>query len=350
MVTRKDVAELAGVSVTIVSRVMNNKGYVAAEKREAVKKAAEQLGYRMSDNSTSVTNKSNRSLMFFSKDLGNLFNTELFRGILAGASARGFSVTLSGTPLSNMTMLQNMEVDGLIFANDDLAREYHAQWASKLHIPAVSACFGTQIKNPTGIPFVDVDYNHGMDLLIQHLRNLGHQKIALASPYQFYGEQPRHISYILTMQPVLGADLTKYAFCNHYIYQQSNEWINEEFYRNEGFRAAEEFYERRSDATAIICFNDDFAMGVIRRFHELGIRVPEDVSVAGFDGIDVGQFYIPRLTTINANPQNFGEELSRVLIDMIEGIRVRNRMELPMHLIEGESCAPPRKEKFFDAG
>ena len=84
MVTRKDVAELAGVSVTIVSRVMNNKGYVAAEKREAVKKAAEQLGYRMSDNSTSVTNKSNRSLMFFSKDWGIYSTPNCFAAFLPG--------------------------------------------------------------------------------------------------------------------------------------------------------------------------------------------------------------------------------------------------------------------------
>ena len=340
MVTRKDVAKLAGVSVTIVSRVMNNNGYVAAEKREAVKRAAEQLGYR---NSVSLpAEKKTHSLLFYSKDLGNQFNIELYRGLLSGAAHRGYTVALSGNLLTNITAIHPDIADGLIFANDDLAHRYHDTIMPQVQIPAVAACFGSTYKNPNGIPFVDADYMRGVELLIQHLRVLGHTKIGLASPYVFFGDQPRHIGYVLAMQPVLGQELTRYAFCNRYEFSDAGNILSEEFYRLEGIRAADEFVERKSDATAIICFNDDFAIGMIRRLYELGIRVPEDLSVAAFDGTEFGQTYIPRLTTIQSNPARIGEELARILLDMIDGIRVRNRTELPINLIVGESTAPPK--------
>ena len=95
--------------------------------------------------------------------------------------------------------------------------------------------------------------------------------------------------------------------------------------------------ERKLDATAVICFNDEFAIGMIRGFQELGVKVPEQVSVMGIDGTGTRKYLSPTLTTINMFPQKQGQECANILIDMIEKTNKRYMVHIKPKLQLGES-------------
>lgn len=331
MVTRKDVAERAGVSVTIVSRTLNESGYVAKDKKAAVLKAAKELGYRPSPIALSLKSQRTRQILFISKDLENNFNMELYGGMMEYARRHDYMMLFSGA--LEFEKLSTLMIDGVIFANEAAAEQYVLKNIWGLKLPVVSAGFGSPLNNAKNVPYIDCDTYQGIEMMIEYLRAKGHEKIALASPYELYCGQPRHTAYVSQMRPVLGNRLEEYFFSA----ESKNDVYELEEYRQEGERAAKIFMERKSDATAIMCFNDDFAIGLCDYFHRHGVRVPEDVSVTGVDGLKIGRYFRPRLTTIAMEPAKQGAECVRVLLELIEGRKVKMRTTLPIYLQEGES-------------
>ena len=115
--------------------------------------------------------------------------------------------------------------------------------------------------------------------------------------------------------------------------------VNEDFF-GKGRLAARIFAERKMDATAVVGFNDEFSLGLICGFQEMGLRVPEDISVMGIDGNDARKYVSPLLTTVSLFPQEQGAMCVRVLLDLIEGKKVRYVTHTGFRLLEGESVLP----------
>lgn len=111
----------------------------------------------------------------------------------------------------------------------------------------------------------------------------------------------------------------------------------EEDFFGKGKLAAQIFMERKLDATAVICFNDEFAIGMIRGFQELDVKVPDQISVMGIDGTGTRKYLSPTLTTINMFPQKQGQECANILIDMIEKTNKRYMVHIKPKLQLGES-------------
>jgi DNA-binding LacI/PurR family transcriptional regulator len=112
--------------------------------------------------------------------------------------------------------------------------------------------------------------------------------------------------------------------------------IQEDFY-GKGRLAAHIFMEKNLDATAILGFNDDFSLGLIKGFQELGVRVPEDISVLGFDGINNRKYVTPMLTTMGLFPEKQGAKCVEVLLDIIEGKKYKHINHTGFKLLEGGS-------------
>ncbi len=337
MVTREDVAKKAGVSVSAVSRTMNKSGYVAKEKQEAIYQAVKELGYRPNPIIATMKQNKTNQICFFGKDLTNPFIIELYNSMVARAKELEYTVFLNST--MDINKIKTMLIDGLILPNDSVAFELQELIGTQFYIPMISASYGLNIIRTKNIPFVDVDTNHAVDLLFDYLRKRGHKKIALATPVfdkEHIINHPRHVAYCNHMKPVFGNKIADYIFDCKEIAVSKRSFAEEKFF-DVGLVCAEKYVAAQCDATAIMCFNDDFALGMMKRLQELGVRIPEDVSIVGCDGIGARKYVSPLLTTVSLHSKEQGAACVDVLIDRIEGRHTKPILSILATIVEGNS-------------
>jgi len=337
-VTRKDVAKMAGVSVTAVSRVMNNSGYVVKEKRDAILKAAEKVGYRHSPDALAIQQRTTRQLLFYNKDLSNAFSIELYRGMINHASKHDYMVLLSGT--WDAEKISKMLIDGVILARESAIENYVNTIGKNFLPPTVCASYGRSQKRERRVPLVEADTYKATEIIIDYLFEKGHTKIAFATPYM--GENPREAAYRCKLFPILKKSIEDYIFVD-FTNMATFNFQEEDFFKY-GEQLAVRIYESNIKATAVCCFNDNIAIGMIQQFNRLGINVPNDISVTGIDGIKIGGYVYPKLTTVTISPFEQGSECVKILLKMLSGEKVNGRTSMPINIIEGESV------KFLSGG
>lgn len=164
MATRKEVAELAQVSVSIVSRVMNQSGYVAESKRQAVLQAAKALNYNPDPLAVSLKTRKTRQLLYYYPDILNCFNMDLYNGMVSCASQYGYMVVISG--ILDFEQINGLMTDGVILPNEYYAKKHFVEC---LTVPAVSAGFGGRCD--VDIPLIEVDTGKAVAMLIEYLRS-----------------------------------------------------------------------------------------------------------------------------------------------------------------------------------
>lgn len=324
MVTRKDVAERAGVSVTAVSRVVNNSGYVARDKREAILQAVRELGYQPKSITIASRWTDTRQILFLNKNFGNSTTIDMYRGMTDYAWKYGYMVSLCGT--WEIENIKSMSVGGVILSDEGSTEAFDVTFHGLLPLPTVSASFGIARSQPRHIPFVEMDTYEAMEMLLEYLFARGHRRIAFASPHPVEEINSRGIAYYNNMRPIL-QDMIK-----NYLLVEDNHpriGISEEAdFAQIGKSLAGKFVERKLDATAIACFNDDIALGMIFRFQEMGIRVPEDISVMSIGGLEKSRSIYPGLSAVLLSPYNQGRECARVLLHVIHHKSVHRRTRL----------------------
>lgn len=339
MVTREDVAKKAGVSVSAVSRTLNEHGYVAEEKKRAIIEAARELGYRTT--SVVTKNRQSKQLCFLNIDIFNPFYIQLFNSMSKKARERNYTLYLLHSFDENMA--QEMVMDGMITDSESSALEVQKIAGEDFPLPIVSASYGLPIINTKKIRYVDVDSYQAMEIGIEYLQRHGHKKIAYATPYEYGFDagtvQSRNTAFEGIMKPVLGDKFREYFLDpQNAVREQLNLATSEsEMFYRDGMRSADEFVRRKCDATAIICFNDQYALGLMHRLIQLDYKIPEDVSVVGIDGIDDRKFTKPLLTTVGMNIELLGTTCINHLIDMVEGKKVRYFTSIRPKLIRGDS-------------
>ncbi|MCL2127104.1 MAG: LacI family transcriptional regulator [Treponema sp.] len=332
MPTRKEVADLAGVSEVTVSRALSQNGYVSPEKKNLVNKAAEQLGYQ--PNPIAVSFKKNKTkqilLLLPEQDFENSFFVTLYKGAVRYAEKAGYLLAVS-TDMMFSKITKKM-FDGVILANSSFAPD---ELRKHLRVPAAVLNFGEEIYYPW-LENVIVDTGLAMELVIKHLNALGHRRIAFAMPrhtlmrgtfsqrYQHYSDLLRGVFTESIDEYVFGIDLGASGgkLANYYHY---------------GRIAAEQIYEKKPDITAVACFNDEVALGLMGRLQSLGIKVPEDLSVAGIDNILQSAYGVPPLTTVNLPAVEQGEESVRRLICRIEGKDIPEKAAFNIAIVPRES-------------
>ncbi len=348
MATRKDIANRAGVSVSVVSRALNNSGYVDRDKKEKILKIAEELGYYPHPVAMSLQKRRTKQILFYCKDLQNSFNIEMYQGMMETAKERGYMVVFNGS--LDFESIKETMIDGIIMPNENAAQWYLESSGKNYFLPVVTASYGNPVCFSKAAPRVEIDMYKATKIAIQYLRDNGHEKIALGTPYEFNSANARMYGYLEELRPLLKENIKRYVLGIHkkdmgederllrFIEERTgNNFTVEESFYGKGEVAAQLFLERKLDATAILCFNDVFAFGVCNQFKRMGVRVPEDVSVMGFDGTFARRYTSPLMTTVDLSAKKQGGKCTEVLLDMLEGKKVKRVIHLPVKIMPGES-------------
>lgn len=331
MTNIKKVSELAGVSTATVSRTLKSPDQVSEATREKVLQAVKQAGYRPNWLASSVKSGRSNTIVVLVPNLVNPFFMRIIGGIEQAAQENGFSVLLGdtqGDPAREheyASMVLTNRADGLIQldhsfpfspADADLAAE----------IPMVSVC--ERIAGDKKFPVIQLDNYAASRALAHHVLSYGHQKLAAIvgqTSSQIYHERLAGIRSVLEEEGIPFAD---------------SQITGGAYTIEAGISGVEYLLAQPERPTAIFCFNDDIAIGAIHALKKAGLKVPQDISVVGFDNIKVSAFIDPPLTTIDQPAYDMGRRAVEVLVSQIRHEPLlRNKEVLPYQLIERDSVA-----------
>lgn len=320
--TIREVARHAGVSVATVSRALNGSERVKARTRERVLRAARQLRYVPNGSARSLTTSETRTLGVLLPDLYGEFFSELLRGIDQTARRSRYHTLVSSShndvgELEAALRAMSGRVDGLIVMTPALEADLlEANLPGSLPVvlvncPVEGSTFST----------VATDNYGGAFAMAGHLRAHGHERVALIrGPEGNHDALERLRGYRDAMG---GAGLIEEPG---------------DFTERSGYEAAQRLLARSPRPTAVFASNDSMAIGALRALHEAGLRVPEDVAVAGFDDIPVARYVSPPLSSVHVAINEMGRRaIDLLLVCVAEPGRAPESLTLPTRLVLRES-------------
>lgn len=329
--TIRDVADRAGVSKSLVSLVLRGSDQVRPEKREAVLRAVRELGYRPNAAARSLSEQRTRTVGVLLNDLRNPWFVDMLDGLNSLLHAGGLHMLLADARLNRRTgqdpasPLLDLRVDGLVVVGT--LPEPAALGVVAERIPVVVA--GAREPESAGVDMVAGDDEQGARLVTEHLIGLGHRRIAHIAGYGAVAELRRR-SFEATMRA--------HGLADEAVVETSD--MTEEG----GFRTAVRLLgrpERRP--TALFAVNDITAIGALSAAEELGLRVPIDLSLVGYDNTSIARLRHVWLTTVDNASHEVGRRAARCLLDRFEGAGGAGRVHLtaPMLEVRG-TTGPPR--------
>ncbi|MCS7239938.1 MAG: LacI family transcriptional regulator [Candidatus Bipolaricaulota bacterium] len=336
VVTLEDVARLAGVSRSTVSRVINGQPHVRAETKARVLAAVERLGYRPHPIARSLATRRTKVVsMLIPESLTKLFSDQFFAILLQGAvhacNTRGYQMVLAlfDDPRRQeelyRQLLQNGYVEGAVVASaapDDPV----IQALREDGIPVVA------VGKQPGLPYVDVNNYGGARMATEHLLSLGYRRIAtITGPLSHLHVQDRLAGY-------------RDALKAHGIPYEEELVVEGGFTEVGAMAAVAKLLPLRPEA--IFVQSDTMAAGVMRALRSHGLRVPEDVAVVGFDDIPLASLLDPPLTTVRQPIRLLGFMAVELLVDLLDGHNPgpRENTVLPVELVVRSSCGITRKQ------
>ena len=324
----KEVAEHAGVAVGTVSRVLNNHPSVTAEVRARVKAVIEELGYRPDPFARSMRSKISRLIGIVIPDLTNPFFAELVQCAERAATELDHNVILmtsfddGAQEADRIAQLASRKVDGIILVPSNGA---HSVQAPKgLPLIAVDRILPEY-------PGVAADHRRGARMAVEYLVGLGHRRIAcIAGPDELSPAFERLQGYLDVIEALGDRQAAPLVVHGAFDYESGHTAGGRLLAKPQGKRP-----------TAIFASSDQQAIGCLRAANDLGISVPADLSIVGFDGIPLSNLTTPRLTTV-MQPMT---EIARAAISALLGQRKMPKADHPIlldcELVERESAAPP---------
>jgi LacI family transcriptional regulator len=327
LVTIRDVARLAGVSVATVSRVINQKEIVNPETAEQVLRAIEQLQYEPNAVARGLAGKKMGIIALILPDILNPFFPALARGVEDVAHRKGLTVILGNSDdlglkeSSYIKVLKKKYVDGFIFASNTI-REEDVIALRKEGIPIVLLDRGL---DTTACPVIRSNNRLGAKLAVNHLLEQGCRKIAhIYGPQEFITARERLLGYEEVVSELEGFSPSL--------------MVPGHFDIDSGRKGVEQLLARHPDIDGIFAGNDLMAVGALKALHERKILVPQQVKVCGFDGISLTEITEPELTTVAQPIYEMGGLATRILLDEIEsGISENAIIELDVTLVNRKS-------------
>lgn len=307
-VTISDVAKEAGVSTMTVSRVLNGKGELRANTRERVIHAIKKLNYRPSAVARSLATQRTRTIGLMVPDITNPFFPEIVRGAEDAAWHAGYTIVLSNTvedlerEAANIERLEDNRVDGVILCSARLP-DHHLLPLLKRHssVVLVNRAAPSEV-----IGTVQVDDAYGAMRAVHHLLASGHTSIGLlVGPKHSCSAQKRWQGYTDMLEATGLVDPGLIERCSP---DEAG-----------GITAAKGLLRRRPEVSALLCYNDLVAIGVLQACAELGLAVPDDLAIVGCDDIRLASLVRPALTTLRVDKRQLGERAVTMLIDLLEG-------------------------------
>jgi DNA-binding LacI/PurR family transcriptional regulator len=304
----EDVAKRARVSSATVSRVLNNLDVVKSSTRARVMKAVAELNYHPNLHARTLAGGQSRTLGIVVSNMENPFFFDVFQSLESDAHAHGYEVVAANTGyeperlVSSIRLMMGRRVAGLAVIVSEMDAALKTELAEG-DMPVVFYDVGAPGKKSTNIR---VQYRKGIEKIVQYLHNLGHTRMA------FVGHHAK-------LAPL---DERKKAFLETVARYSPHLEITSEADADGpegGRKAARQLLASGFTPSAIICVNDFTAIGVLRELRDQGLRVPQDVSVTGFDNIKLSEFCFPALTTVHIPRERIGHSVFESLVPNADG-------------------------------
>ena len=327
---------MAGVSVTTVSRVLNNRPDVNIATREKVEQIIRDCHFVGNTNARGLK-QGNEVIGVVIRGRSNPFLSSLAESILERADnvpdsfvteyiderADEFSTALR--------MTRQNHVKGLIFVGSLIDERVGA--IRGLDVPMVFTTVNAESACLPHASSVSIDDRHMGRLVAEELLNCGHRSIAVFGSNPVAGD-----SLAMRFQGFCDAFTDRGLSYDRTLYRETR------FSFEAGYNAARAFFAERPDATALFAMSDTVAVGAIRALRDLGKSVPEDISVIGFDGVDIGRFTLPRLTTVEQPVEEIARRSVNLLLDMMEKEAAPRHILVEASFRRRESVAPCARE------
>lgn len=298
----EQVAKRAKVSTATVSRVLNNASVVKSSTRARVMKAIEELKYHPNLHARTLAGGKSRTIGVIVSNLDNPFFFDIYKTIETDAHARGYEVVMANTDykseqlVSSIRLMIGRRVAGLAAIVSEMDPALIEELAES-RIPVVFYDVGTPKRNITNIR---VNYKRGMEKVIDYLHSVGHRRIGFIG-HSMLGPINERLKSVLDAvsryQPALEVETAADADT-----------------LEGGRAAARALLNKGFNPTALVCVNDITAVGALRELRERGLRVPQDISVTGFDNIKLSEFCYPALTTVHIPRDRIGRIVSERLL------------------------------------
>lgn len=339
-VTIKDVARAAGVGVVSVSRALNDQPGVSDATRRRIQDAADRLGYRANRHARFLKLSSSRTIALMMKGIDNPFFQQMLETMETAARERDYWLSVVKVPHfadevdEAIKLVREDAVAGLIFLGGNFTHD--AAVLGRLRVPFVLSTVSILESEPGSYSSVSVDDLAEAKRAVDHLIGLGHRRIALL------GVDVNDVSVGLLRSRGYWAALAGADTDTTGTPLGAIDLHGESPYRFDyGYQRTMTLLAEQPDVTAIFAVADVIAIGALKAALDWGLRVPEDLSIVGFDGITVSQYVHPSLTTIVQPAQQIAELTCQILFDSIDGGPPRQEL-LPGELLIGGSTGAPR--------
>lgn len=325
----KDIAKRARVSPSTVSRALKNHPRISQQRRAMIHRLASEMGYIPSEVARSLVAQRSATIGVTIADFADPFYADMIRGLEDAASAQGYQVLLSShykNPQRELEVVRSFHekrLDGIVIPFSSLADVYQGR-DSGFFIPIV------MVNRPNYRMSVSTNRYRGAEMLMEYLISLGHRRIAYVEGLDSEGNAERLKAYYSVLQR------------NNILLDPSLIFPGSETLAG-GFRAAQLIHQLQRLPTAIFAFNDLTAIGVMKGLSQLGHCVPKDISVAGYDDLDIAAHYQPALTTVKQPRYQLGKRAFELLLNVIHGKSIIQETLEP-ELIVRESATLPRNE------
>ncbi len=324
-VTMKDVAKLAGVSLSTVSRVLNDSSLVREETARKVQKAVEKLDYQINDSARILRTNTSNLIGVIGAGMERPFLANLLKGIEAEARERGYALIYGDSDgefekeQNYLNIMKQKKIDGIIL----ITTNYYNDLLSIVKNYQIPVVFASGYISDPEISCVTVDNVAAAYDIVEFLCEAGHKDIAFI--------KGPDLDLLASQERLRGVKL---ALRLSEIEYNPGRFIEGDFTFESGYSAAKKIINKFPDVTAIFAFNDEMAVGAIRYLKEQNIKVPEDISVVGFDGIELGKYIDPALTTIKQSGYQLGLKSIEMLNKIINDKKIEdNKVFIPHELV-----------------
>lgn len=327
----KDIAASVGVSPATVSRALTGTGLVAEPTLSRIREAARDMNYRPNVSARNLRTQRSMSVLMVVRDVGNPFYLEILKGVESTARAAGYAVLMGNTEnnpereIEYFDMLRDGHADGMILITGKLPKR--DGFAERIrNLPVVVAL---EAINGSGLPHVMIDNEGASREAVQHLIGLGHRRIAhIAGPVPEIMSLRRRDGYRRAMEDAGLPVPEGYEPVGDYLLHT-------------GERLCRQLFDLPEPPTAIFVANDEMAFGAINELRRIGLDVPRDVSVVGFDDLFLSQAFHPPLTTVSQPRAAIGQKAMELLLHVFSGEPgVPETVEMPTELkLRGSTAA-----------
>lgn len=355
--TIKDIARICGVGVSTVSRAMNNHPDINIETKQMIMQVMKEYNYVPNNSARNLKRTASKTIAVLVKGVANPFFRKMIQILEQDITANKYSFILQGVEENEdeakiaLHLAKEKRLKGIIFLGGNITNP--EERLQNLEIPFVlcttpiypekdkedSDSKTCQSQNEKELVYatVAVDDKKESFQMVNYLCRLGHKKIGLLTAR----EDDRSIGLLRQKGYLEALRENQIPFDHSLIVHMSTEV--ESYSMTSGYEMMNRLLDERTDFTAVYAVSDAVAIGAMRAIYDRGYSVPEDFSVAGFDGLDAAHFYHPSLTTICQPVEEMAKETSRLLFQLIKKKKGKNYCVFEAVLEEGESTGPVEK-------